>query len=77
MTQSVGIRELKNNLSKYVRQVRSGATIMVLDRGEVVGELRKAQAKPAAKRRRAKCPPSPLRLAEGTAQRLLDELRGE
>jgi len=37
---SVGIRELKNRLSKYVREVRSGEEILVTDRGEVVAELR-------------------------------------
>jgi antitoxin (DNA-binding transcriptional repressor) of toxin-antitoxin stability system len=36
----VGIRELKNRLSEYVRQVREGEVIMVTDRGEVVAELR-------------------------------------
>jgi antitoxin (DNA-binding transcriptional repressor) of toxin-antitoxin stability system len=36
---SVGIRELKNKLSDYVRQVRSGETILVTDRGEVVAEI--------------------------------------
>src|SRR3954451_14890518 len=36
----VGIRELKNHLSEYIRQVREGEVIMVTDRGEVVAELR-------------------------------------
>jgi len=36
---TVGIRELKNRLSEYVRQVRSGEDILVTDRGEVVAEL--------------------------------------
>ena len=36
----VGIRELKNRLSEYIRQVREGEVIMVTDRGEVVAELR-------------------------------------
>jgi antitoxin (DNA-binding transcriptional repressor) of toxin-antitoxin stability system len=36
---SVGIRELKNKLSDYVRQVRSGETILITDRGEVVAEI--------------------------------------
>jgi antitoxin (DNA-binding transcriptional repressor) of toxin-antitoxin stability system len=37
---TVGIRELKNGLSKYVREVRKGEEILVTDRGEVVAELR-------------------------------------
>jgi antitoxin (DNA-binding transcriptional repressor) of toxin-antitoxin stability system len=36
----VGLRELKNRLSHYVRHVRSGHAIEVTDRGEVVAELR-------------------------------------
>ena len=37
---AVGIRELKNRLSEYVRMVRAGDTVLVTDRGEVVAELR-------------------------------------
>ena len=36
---SVGLRELKNRLSAYVREVRSGEGVLVTDRGEVVAEL--------------------------------------
>jgi prevent-host-death family protein len=36
---SVGLRELKNRLSEYVREVRSGEEVLVTDRGEVVAEL--------------------------------------
>ena len=35
----VGIRELKNRLSEYVRLVRAGDHVEVTDRGEVVAEL--------------------------------------
>lgn len=37
---SVGIRELKNRLSEYVRLVRAGEEVLVTDRGEPVAELR-------------------------------------
>lgn len=37
---TVGLRELKNRLSQYVRQVRSGQAVVVTNRGEVVAELR-------------------------------------
>ncbi|HKY61550.1 MAG TPA: type II toxin-antitoxin system prevent-host-death family antitoxin [Gemmatimonadota bacterium] len=37
---AVGIRELKNRLSAYLRLVRSGEVVLVTDRGEVVAELR-------------------------------------
>ena len=36
---SVGIRELKNNLSRYVRLVGAGKRVIVTDRGRVVAEL--------------------------------------
>jgi len=31
---TVGIRELKNRFSEYLRQVRSGESLLVTDRGE-------------------------------------------
>jgi antitoxin (DNA-binding transcriptional repressor) of toxin-antitoxin stability system len=37
---TVGIRELKDRLSQYLRMVRGGEEILVTDRGEVVAELR-------------------------------------
>jgi len=37
---TVGIRELKDRLSQYLRMVRRGQEILVTDRGEVVAELR-------------------------------------
>jgi antitoxin (DNA-binding transcriptional repressor) of toxin-antitoxin stability system len=36
---TVGIRELKNRLSEYLRQVRSGESVLVTDRGEVIAEF--------------------------------------
>ena len=36
---TVGVRELKNRLSEYIRHVRSGEGVLVTDRGEVVAEL--------------------------------------
>lgn len=36
----VGLRELKNRLSEYVRQVRGGEVVLVTDRGVVVAELK-------------------------------------
>lgn len=37
--ETVGIRELKNRLSAFLRQVRSGESVLVTDRGEVVAEI--------------------------------------
>ena len=36
---SVGVRELKNRLSEYLRHVRAGERVLVTDRGEVMAEL--------------------------------------
>ena len=41
---TVGIKELKNNLSAYLREVRRGTRVRVSDRGEVVAELREPGA---------------------------------
>jgi antitoxin (DNA-binding transcriptional repressor) of toxin-antitoxin stability system len=36
---TVGVRELKNRLSEYIRHVRSGQAVLVTDRGQIVAEL--------------------------------------
>jgi antitoxin (DNA-binding transcriptional repressor) of toxin-antitoxin stability system len=38
--ETVGIRELKNHLSAYVRKVEAGDIVIVTDRGRIVAELR-------------------------------------
>ena len=37
--EQVGIKNLKNNLSAYIRRVRKGARILVTDRDQVVAEI--------------------------------------
>lgn len=37
---AVGIRELKNRLSEYIRLVGSGERVLVTDRGVIVAEIR-------------------------------------
>lgn len=37
---TVGIRELKNRLSEYIRLVRDGERVLVTHRGEMVAEIR-------------------------------------
>ena len=39
MDTEVGIRELKRNLSAYLRQVKAGRTITITDRGRPVGRI--------------------------------------
>jgi len=43
---TVGIKELKNNLSAYLREVRAGATVLVSDRNSVVAELHEPFGRP-------------------------------
>ncbi len=37
--QTVGVRELKARLSEYLRQVKSGRTVLITDHGKPVGRL--------------------------------------
>ncbi len=37
---AVAVKELKNRLSSYLREVRNGEVVLVTDRGKVVAELR-------------------------------------
>ena len=94
---TVGVKELKNNLSAYLRDVRRGTRVLVSDRNRVVAELHEPRSGYAVDDtldpqlaewidagivspptvRKTKLPASPVRLEEGTAERLLDEDRGE
>jgi prevent-host-death family protein len=93
---AVGIRELKNKLSEYLRLVRAGERILVTDRGEVVAELappgeagradlpprlremiRRGLVKPAVPRGDYHYPVFPRLVPDGTAERLIDEGRGD
>ena len=40
---TVGLRELKNKLSKYVARARSGESVSITDRGIIVAELNPAK----------------------------------
>ena len=42
---TVGLRELKNNLSRYVREVRAGEVLAIADRGQVIAELTPPRSK--------------------------------
>jgi prevent-host-death family protein len=37
---NVGVKELKNSLSKYLRAVRRGEVVLITERGKVVAEIR-------------------------------------
>ncbi|HYO46432.1 MAG TPA: type II toxin-antitoxin system prevent-host-death family antitoxin [Gemmatimonadota bacterium] len=94
---AVGIRELKNRLSEYLRLVRAGERVLVTDRGEVIAELgppgegagqdeiprklqemiREGLATRALPRGDYKYPRFPRLAPDGTAERLIDEERGD
>lgn len=38
---TVGVRDLKNNLSKYLLLVKSGETIIITEHDKVIGEIKK------------------------------------
>jgi antitoxin (DNA-binding transcriptional repressor) of toxin-antitoxin stability system len=57
---AVGIRELKNRLSHYVRLAEAGESVLVTDRGAVVAELRP----PGSPGARPELDPVAARLAE-------------
>jgi hypothetical protein len=94
---TVGIKDLKNNLSAHLRDVRRGAKILVSDRNAVVAELHEpttAYSVPEAldpvvaewiregvvmppSGKKSPLPASPVRIADGTARRLLEQSRDE
>jgi len=37
---AVAVKELKNRLSSYLRDVKAGEVVLVTDRGQVIAELR-------------------------------------
>lgn len=41
---TVGVRELKAHLSRVLREVQGGETVLVTDRGKVIAELRQPGA---------------------------------
>lgn len=45
---AAGIRDLKTHLSRYLREVASGQTVLVTDRGRVVAEVRPPGSSDAA-----------------------------
>jgi prevent-host-death family protein len=85
----VGIRELRNHLSRYVDQVQEGQEIVITDRGKPVARMVPVQgaraklerliadglATPAKHDREHRAVPEPIR-ARGTLSDLVIEGRG-
>jgi len=49
---TVGIRELRDHLSEYLRRVREGELLVITDRGKPVGKLGPAEAGGSVERAR-------------------------
>lgn len=89
MSAVVGVAELRQNLSRYLRRVERGERLTVTDRNRPVAELGPAASTGAAldrliaegrvARPMRSSPPPPLRLAGDSRalSRALDEVRGE
>lgn len=89
MEHSVGVAELRQNLSRYLRRVESGERLLVTDRNRPVAELGPPPSGGAAldrliaegvvSRPGRRGLPGPLRLGADTRalSRALDEVRGE
>jgi prevent-host-death family protein len=48
----VGIRELKNNLSRYLDKVKQGESLAVTDRGNIIAYILPAEKSPSHEERR-------------------------
>lgn len=90
MSEKVAVRELRQNLSRYLRRVKAGASLVVTERGREVARLVPFAAEPygeLARRFGATTPTERLeRVAErvrgpgaaaGTTDAFLAETRGE
>lgn len=69
----VGIRELKNNLSHYVRQVAGGKRISVTAHGRVVAELVPPASRPTKKKGTTKLSRYEQLVAEGLIRPAVEE----
>jgi antitoxin (DNA-binding transcriptional repressor) of toxin-antitoxin stability system len=78
LTQRVGVREFRGNLTGYLRQARQGASFLVISRDQVVAEIRppptteRPRRKPGALRGKIRMapdfdtiPPGVLRAIDG------------
>jgi prevent-host-death family protein len=89
MTETVGVAELRQNLSRYLRRVEGGERLLVTDRNRPVAELGPPPSTGAAldrliaegrvSRPRRRGLPEPLELSGDpyALSRALDEIRGE
>lgn len=88
----VGIRDLKNNLSRHLAKVKAGETVIVTDRGQPVAKIEpiremtnfermcaEGKITPAARPKRPNSehpPPIDIGLEPGELYRIIEENRG-
>jgi prevent-host-death family protein len=90
MPESVGVRELRQNISRYLERVKAGETLVVTERGREIALLVPSSAAPYAKVAAmfgATVPTERLEdiverlpksdLPPGTAAEILDEMRAQ
>ena len=93
MWAKVGIREAKANLSKYIKMVKNGNEVILTERGKPVGKivpisddllslsnrLKKLEESGLLESKTGKkiITPSPIRIKNSPAQKMLLEDRGE
>jgi antitoxin (DNA-binding transcriptional repressor) of toxin-antitoxin stability system len=89
MDRTVGIAELRQNLSRYLRRVENGERLLVTDRNRAVAELGPppstgealdrliAQGRVSRPTRRGLPPPLRMEGDPYALSRALDEIRGE
>jgi prevent-host-death family protein len=83
---SVGVRELRDHLSKHLAEVQEGRTLTITDRGTPIARLvpvgpstldrliAEGKVTPAKRRKRRRTLPKPIR-ARGTVSDLVSEQR--
>lgn len=90
---AVGVKDLKNRLSEFLREVHRGEVVLVTDRGRVIAELRQPTGGPAGGFERLAAAgvlspglpqqadvyatPPTRKRPRALSERLLDEDRGE
>lgn len=92
MPESVGVRELRQNISRYLERVKEGETFVVTEHGREVARLVPSWVAPYARLAElfgatvpterledivARLPKSESPLPPGTAARILDEMRAQ
>lgn len=89
MTETVGVAQLRQNLSAYLRRVAEGERLVVTDRNRPVAELGPppssgehldrliAEGRVSRPRRRGVPEPLDLGVEPGSLSRALEEVRGE